>query len=102
MNAILENNEPTIGLGPVARKIKRNPSTITNWIQKGCTAADGTRVKLEGVRIGYKWMTSEAALNRFFERLSAIGETAREHVIPPTDRRKQVAAAVREMEMAGA
>ena len=101
-NAILENDEPQIGLAEVAKKHNKHPASFTRWITNGCTAADGERIHLEGVRVGYKWLTSEPALKRFFERLSAIGETAREQVITPTDRRKQVAAAVREMELAGA
>ncbi len=101
-NAILDNDEPLIGCCEAARKYRKHPAIIPRWIVNGCTAANGSKINLEGIRIGYKWMTSEPALKRFFERLSAIGETAREHVVPPTDRRKQVAAAIREMELAGA
>ena len=101
-NAILENDEPLIGLAEAAKKYNKHPASFTRWIVSGCTAADGSRVKLEAVRVGYKWATSFQATSRFLSRLSSIGETARDRVIPPADRRKQVAAAIREMELAGA
>ena len=101
-NSILDNDEPQFGLAEAARRYGKHPASFTRWIVRGCTAADGSRIQLDGVRLGYKWQTSEAALKRFFARLSTVGAAAREHVVPPKDRAKQIAAACREMELAGA
>jgi hypothetical protein len=45
-------------------------STILRWIQKGAKAPDGTTLRLEAVRLGGRWMTSAAALQRFAEALT--------------------------------
>lgn len=57
---------------PGARGADRlHPATITRWIMKGARALDGRRVTLEAVRLGSRWLTSEAALARF---VAALGE----------------------------
>jgi hypothetical protein len=48
-----------------------HPATLTRWILKGVLAVDGRRVKLEAVRLGCRWLTSEPALQRFADALSA-------------------------------
>lgn len=48
-----------------------HPATLTRWILKGAKALDGRRVKLEALRIGSRWLTSELALQRFADALSA-------------------------------
>ncbi len=51
---------------PPARNGKRcHESTILRWILQGI---DG--VKLEGTRLGGRWLTSSQALQRFAERLT--------------------------------
>jgi hypothetical protein len=48
-----------------------HPATLTRWILKGVRAIDGRRVKLEATRLGCRWLTSEPALQRFADALSA-------------------------------
>jgi hypothetical protein len=101
---ILRDDEPTLGMAAAGRKCPGHPAhhaTVARWIMSGCRSASGERVYLEGVRRGYKWFTSEQALVRFFDRLSARPTTA---VSPPapTDRRTAAEAAARELEAAGA
>src|SRR4051812_10333093 len=43
-------------------------ATMTRWILRGVVAPDGTRVRLDAVRLGGKWLTSLDALQRFAER----------------------------------
>ena len=51
---------------PPARTGRRTHiSTLLRWIFAGATAPDGSRVRLEAVRLGGRWMTSRAALQRF-------------------------------------
>lgn len=47
-----------------------NFSTIWRWILKGVRAADGQLIRLEGVRLGARWVTSREAISRFAARLT--------------------------------
>jgi hypothetical protein len=40
------------------------------WITTGIPGPDGERVRLEGVRVGGRWLTSEEALARWAESLT--------------------------------
>jgi hypothetical protein len=75
--------EPLITLAQAAtrypghRGAKRlHPATLTRWILTGVRAIDGRRVKLEAQRIGCRWLTSEAALQRFAEALGTPADDA--------------------------
>jgi hypothetical protein len=66
-------NETTLSLSQAAKQIppSRNGkpthvSTILRWILKGVKG-----VRLEGVRLGGRWVTSAEALQRFSEKLTA-------------------------------
>ena len=48
-----------------------NPATVFRWVTRGVRALNGTRVKLEAVRAGSRWLTSAEALTRFTAALSA-------------------------------
>jgi hypothetical protein len=101
-NAIIENREETMLLGVAATLAKVSGSAMLKWVLRGCTAADGTRVHLEGVRMGARWFTSQEAVDRFSERLSVLGNSVRTATPTQAERRKQVAMADKEMEAAGA
>jgi hypothetical protein len=45
-------------------------SCVLRWITHGVPGPDGQRIKLEGVRVGGRWLTSEEALARWAERLT--------------------------------
>jgi hypothetical protein len=58
-------------LVPPARSGKRTHlSTLLRWILAGAMAPDGTRVRLEAVRLGGRWMTSREAIQRFAASLT--------------------------------
>jgi hypothetical protein len=42
-----------------------HPATVTRWMLHGVRTRDGRTVRLEGVRCGGRWVTSEAAIERF-------------------------------------
>ena len=72
------NEEPLISLSQAATRFpghrgaeRLHPATMTRWILKGVRSVDGRRVKLEAVRLGCRWLTSEPALQRFADALSA-------------------------------
>jgi len=48
-----------------------HPSTVHRWVRKGILAPDGSRVRLEVRYIGRTPMTSHAAIDRFFDALTA-------------------------------
>jgi hypothetical protein len=44
-----------------------NPSTILRWIVRGIRLSGGGRVRLEAIRAGGAWVTSQQAIDRFVE-----------------------------------
>ena len=108
VNIIVDQNEPTIGVAEVARQFpaardagRVHPQTIVRWIQRGVKTRDGRRVKLEAIRVGYRWLTSEAAVKRF---LIASTSTEPETLAPrsPTQRQKASESAAKQLEKLGA
>jgi len=56
---------------PPARNGKKTHlSTLLRWVLTGAKAPDGTRVRLEAIRLGGRWFTSREALQRFAEALT--------------------------------
>jgi hypothetical protein len=49
---------------------KTHLSTILRWILHGAKAPDGSRVRLDAIRLGGRWFTSREALQRFAEALT--------------------------------
>jgi hypothetical protein len=62
-------------------------SCVLRWLLKGCRGPDGEMVRLEGVRIGGRWITSIEALERFATRLTPNLEN--QPVTPRTPTRRQ-------------
>lgn len=60
----------------ISREKKLNIATVYRWMAKGLPAAIGGRVRLEAVKRGKSWLTSRAALRRFFARLPTSQATA--------------------------
>jgi hypothetical protein len=56
---------------PPARGGKRTHlSTLLRWILTGCTGPGGETVRLEGQRLGSRWVTSQEAIQRFMAALT--------------------------------
>jgi hypothetical protein len=98
--------EPLISLGQAAAKYpghrganRLHPATLTRWILRGVRALDGRRVRLEAVRVGCRWLTSEAALARFAAALGATGDPA--PIQSPAARDKAASAADRDLQELG-
>jgi hypothetical protein len=45
-------------------------SCVLRWITDGIPGPGGSRIKLEAVRVGGRWLTSDEALARWAERLT--------------------------------
>jgi hypothetical protein len=68
-------NETPISLCTAARSVPPHrqdrpvsTSCIFRWMRDGVKLPDGTVVRLEGIRLGGRWLTSKEALQRFAER----------------------------------
>ena len=78
-----------------------NPSTISRWVHKGATAADGTRVKLAAVRMGSVLYVTEEALSAFIGALnSPVAPEVQQRT--PSARREATDEAVRKLTKMGA
>jgi hypothetical protein len=49
-----------------------HPSTPLRWVFLGVKTPDGRRVKLEACRCGGRWVTSNAAFERFLKKQTPI------------------------------
>ena len=81
MNQLI-HSEPLLKLAEAVRRLPGHrgdghlhPATLTRWIQRGCLSAGGRRVRLDAVRCGCRWLTSEGALVRFMDALTEGGES---------------------------
>ena len=72
-------------------------STILRWILKGHRG-----VKLEALRLGGRWVTSRAALQRFAERLTPNLDDNTTQPVTRSSSRRQRAAEQAERELAAA
>jgi hypothetical protein len=89
---------------PARRGRKTHISTLVRWILTSVTAPDGTRVRLEAVRLGSRWMTSREALQRFAEQLTPrVGPAGATNCVPrpAVKRRRANERAVAELEELG-
>jgi hypothetical protein len=82
-----------LGLSAAARLLpahrgtgRASPSTVWRWIRTGTCTSDGRVVKLEAARLGTRWLTSTAAINRYMAALTPTTDT------PPTVAPTQTAA----------
>jgi hypothetical protein len=51
-------------------------STVLRWVLRGARGPDGTRIRLEAVRLGGRWVTSIEAIQRFADALTPNLSTA--------------------------
>lgn len=102
--------ETTRGLSEAARRLpsarQGKPVTLScmlRWIMKGVRLPDGQIVRLEAVRLGGRWITSDEALQRFVEAQTpdfAVEETPAPPR-SPTARQRASSKAARRVEKLG-
>jgi hypothetical protein len=101
--------EHKIDLADAAKLVPGHPhaSTLWRWSRRGIKARDGSRVRLEHVRLGGKVFTSREAIERFGAALAAADAAHFDPPAPPpkgrTDaqRRRAVDRATAELAEAG-
>jgi hypothetical protein len=108
-------SETLISLAQAAKKIpstrtngcKLHPATLTRWINFGVRTKSGNRIKLEAVKVGAGFVTSEQAVDRFLEAISEdqssqqesedTSEKAPRKPSTPTSRKRRAASAEQEL-----
>ncbi len=106
-------NETLLSFGQAARKLpahrgpgRCSPATIWRWIRDGVKLPDGRRLRLEAIRIGGAWRTSEEALGRFVAAQTAAylpsDAPATIPIRSPNKRQRDSERAARELEAEGA
>ena len=103
------NGEPLITLTRAAGKVpghrgadRLHPATLTRWILIGVKGPAGGRVKLEAVRMGSRWLTSEAAVARFSAALTPPSADSSAPSRSPAERRQAAQQAEAALIRAGA
>ena len=101
--------ESTLTLTEAARLVppghggkKTHISTLLRWILDGVTSPSGEKVRLEGARLGSRWITSKEALQRFMDRLTpAVSEAPTPAPRTPTQRQRAAERAGEELDKIG-
>jgi hypothetical protein len=63
-------DESTLTIAEAARIGRTSFCSVWRWLLRGVPDPQGRRVRLEGVRVGGRWLTSKEALERFAEALT--------------------------------
>jgi hypothetical protein len=102
------SSETLLSLSQAARRLPPcradrpvNPATIWRWIAKGARRPDGTRITLEAVRLGGRWLTSAEALARFAAALTPESEASLCAIRSPCQRHRDSERASAELERLG-
>lgn len=81
---------------------KTHLSTLLRWIGRGVRNPAGELVRLEAIRLGNRWMSSQEALQRFAERLTPATDTPISSTPrTPTARQRASERAARELDKIG-
>ncbi len=96
-----------ITLSQAARRLPSNRggrpvhiSCVLRWISNGVRLGDGRIVRLEAARVAGRWLTSEAALQRFIAAQNP-GAISAPTIRTPTQRQRASERAARELEKIG-
>jgi hypothetical protein len=77
---------------PAFRGRAARPSTIFRWLTIGVKMPDGSTLKLEGIRLAARWLTTAEALTRFLATQNAAYNPDSTPVTPPTATQRERAA----------
>jgi hypothetical protein len=77
-------------------------SCILRWCLRGARSPAGSRVRLEAVRLGGRWVTSKQAIQRFADRLTPqLGDAPTTTPRTPAARRRASERAEKQLEKLG-
>ena len=77
-------------------------SAIFRWISDGIKGPDGKRIRLEAARVGGRWLTSVAALERFAQaQTPQFSDEPATRIRTPNQRLRESQAAALELEKDG-
>jgi len=78
-----------------------NPSTIFRWAACGIKLPDGRKIHLEAARLNGRWITTQAAIERFLSAQAPTARTASATPCKPARRGKQQAGIAAELDRIG-
>jgi hypothetical protein len=52
------------------KPVRTHPGTVIRWIRDGVPLSDGSRLKLDAVRLPSGWVTSDDAIREFVQRIT--------------------------------
>jgi hypothetical protein len=94
--------EPPVPLQEIADYCRTSFPTVWRWALKGLPGPDGRRVRLDALRVGGRWVSSWAALQRFAEATTPQVEDEPARAPRPAGKRQRAAAkAERELKKLG-
>src|SRR6516165_5983250 len=76
---------------PPFRGAHTAPSTIYRWCIDGCRLPDGSKLRLESMRVGGRTCTSEEALRRFLVALTAAHQPGEPLPAPRSPAKRKLA-----------
>jgi hypothetical protein len=75
------------------------PSTVFRWLYDGIRMPDGSRLRLEAVRLGGRWLTSGPAIERFISRQTpSLGPELNQQTTTSRQRSRSAEATEKELE----
>lgn len=106
MSSLLD--ETPLGLHEVAKLVppgrRGRPlhfSTVLRWILDGVRLPSGEKIRLEGFRLGGRWLTTKQALERFIERQTPRADATQKPDRSPSSRHRKSQRAEAELERLG-
>jgi hypothetical protein len=88
-------------LPPSRRGRPASLSCVLRWVLSGTKDPAGNIVRLEAVRLGPKWVTSQEALQRFADRLTPRLDEPTQKARTPTSRERAAIRAKKQLEAVG-
>ena len=76
-------------------------SCILRWVLDGVRSPSGEKIRLEAIRLGPKWVTSQEAIQRFADRQTPTLDDRAPEVRTPTQRQRASDRAAKELERLG-
>jgi hypothetical protein len=102
LEAIINLSQVTRNMPPGRNGKQPTKGCVMRWILRGSRGPDGSLVRLEAVRLGGRWVTSEQALQRFVEALTPkLSEDPSPNPRTAAKRQRASEAAGRELEKLG-
>jgi hypothetical protein len=86
---------------PAGRGKRLHTSTVFRWTREGVRGPSGEKIRLESLKVGKYWFTSNEALERFITATNNVPQPAAPDVLTQTQRKRASDKAGRRLEVMG-